>query len=112
TSPTGPWVLLHELAHGYHDREVGKEDKRAITEAYNSALEKGFYLHVLHTKRGRATRVKAYAATRMEEYFAETCEAYFGVNDFYPFLRAELQDYDPTICEIIQRVYHVDEEQE
>ena len=109
TRPTGPWVLLHELCHGYHDREVSREDFRAIEKAYKTALDKGLYLKVLHTRRGRGKYVKAYAATRMHEYFAETCEAYFGVNDFYPFLRAELQDYDPAICEIIERVYHVNE---
>ncbi|MDP6544907.1 MAG: hypothetical protein QGH60_13010 [Phycisphaerae bacterium] len=109
TRPTGPWVLLHELAHGYHDREVGPKDKRAIVEAYKNALAKGLYQKVLHTKRGRGKYVKAYAATRMAEYFSENTEAYFGVNDFYPFLKAELQDYDPAICEIIERVYHVNE---
>ena len=110
TRPTGPWVLLHELIHGYHDREVGEADKKAIAEAYKSALEKGLYQNVLHSKHRREVRVKAYAATRVEEYFAETCEAYFGVNDFYPFLRAELRDYDPAICEIIERVFYVEGE--
>ena len=109
TRPTGPWVLMHELAHGYHDREVSREDKKAIADAYNSALAKGLYQKVLHTKRGRGKYVRAYAATRMQEYFAENSEAYFGVNDFYPFVRAELRDYDPAICEIIERVYHVNE---
>jgi len=107
--PTGPWVLLHELAHGYHDRYVSDKDKKAIVQAYNSALKKGLYQKVLHTNRGRGKYVKAYAATRMHEYFSENSEAYFGVNDFYPFLRAELQDYDPEICRIIERVYHVNE---
>ena len=55
----------------------------------------------------RSTYIKAYAATRMEEYFAESCEAYFAVNDFYPFVRAELREYDPDIYKIIERVYHV-----
>ncbi len=109
TRPTGPWVLLHELTHGYHDREVGKADKQAIAKAYKSALAAGLYQKVLHSKRGRPALRKAYAATRMEEYFAENCEAYFGVNDFYPFLRAELLQYDPAICKIIERVYHVNE---
>ena len=107
TRPTGPWVLLHELSHGYHDREVSKADKKAIVEAYKSALAKGLYQKVLHTNRGRGKLIKAYAATRPQEYFAESSEAYFGVNDFYPFVRAELRDYDPAICEIIERVYHV-----
>ena len=109
TRPTGPWVLMHELAHGYHDREVSREDNKAIAEAYKSALAKGLYQKVLHTNRGRGKYVKAYAATRMQEYFAENTEACFGVNDFYPFVKAELQDYDPAICEIIERVYHVKE---
>ncbi len=111
TRPTGPWVLLHELMHGYHDREVGDEDNKAIVKAYKSALAKGLYQKVLHSKRGRGTHTKAYAATRMEEYFAETCEAYFGLNDFYPFVRAELREYDPAICEIIERVFHVNEKE-
>jgi len=109
TRPTGPWVLMHELTHGYHDREVGEKDKKAIDKAYKSALEKGLYQKVLHSKRGRGTHTKAYAATRREEYFAETCEAYFGVNDFYPFVRAELREYDPAIYAIIERVFHVNE---
>ena len=109
TSPTGPWVLLHELVHGYHDREVGPEDKKAVAEAYKKALADDLYLKVLHSKRRGETHVKAYAATRMEEYFAETSEAYFGVNDFYPFVKAELRQYDPAIHEIIERIYHVNE---
>ncbi|MCP4377792.1 MAG: zinc-dependent peptidase [bacterium] len=107
TSPTGPWVLLHELAHGYHDREVSKEDFAAISKAYKNALAKGLYQKVLHTNRGPGKYIKAYAATRMHEYFAECCEAYFGVNDFYPFVRVELQDYDPEIYKIIERVFQV-----
>ena len=111
TRPTGPWVLLHELIHGYHDREVGEEDRRAIVKAYNAALEKDLYQSVLHSKHSREPRIKAYAATRMEEYFAETSEAYFGVNDFYPFVKPELRDYDPTIYEIIERVFGVNEKE-
>jgi len=65
TRPTGPWVLLHELTHGYHDREVSEEDKKAIVKAYQSALQKGLYQQVLHSKRGRDTRIKAYAAERV-----------------------------------------------
>jgi hypothetical protein len=28
------------------------------------------------------------------EYFSECSEAYFGQNDFYPFVRAELKEFD------------------
>ena len=109
TRPTGPWVLLHELMHGYHDREVGEEDKKAIVKAYESAMAKGLYQKVLHRRGRRGGRTRAHAATRAEEYFAENCEAYFGVNDYYPFVRAELREYDPAIYEIIKRVFHVNE---
>ena len=30
------------------------------------------------------------------EYFAELSEAYFGTNDFYPFVRGELQTTRPA----------------
>jgi hypothetical protein len=32
----------------------------------------------------------------VDEYFAELSEAYFWVNDFYPFVRAELREHDPA----------------
>ncbi len=107
TSPTGPWVMLHELMHGYHDRFVDAEGKKLISAAYKAALEKGLYQKVLHTKRGRGTYIKAYGATRMEEYFAENCEAYFGLNDFYPFVRAQLKEYDREIFDVIEKLFEI-----
>jgi hypothetical protein len=38
---------------------------------------------------------RAYAITNVREFFAETCESYFGMNDFFPFVRSELQSHDP-----------------
>jgi len=35
--------------------------------------------------------------TNAKEYFAESTEAWFGVNDFYPFVRAELKQFDPEM---------------
>ena len=45
--------------------------------------------------------------TNPPEYFAESCEAYFGTNDFYPFVRAELQRHDPVMYELIERAWGV-----
>jgi len=34
--------------------------------------------------------------TNKKEYFSELTEAYFGRNDFYPFSRSDLKEYDPV----------------
>src|SRR5262249_12121814 len=86
-----PWMVLHELAHGYHDQVLGYDNKE-IRTAYERAKTDGSYDSVLHCD-GR--KVKAYALTNDKEYFAESSEAYFGQNDFYPFVRAELKQHDP-----------------
>jgi len=35
-----------------------------------------------------------YALNNPDECFAEGTESWFGVNDYYPFVRAELQAFD------------------
>jgi hypothetical protein len=49
--------------------------------------------------------VKAYATTNQMEYFAETTEAYFGSNDFFPFVRGELQVADPEGYALMVKVW-------
>lgn len=100
-----PWMVLHELAHGYHDRfvENGYENA-AIAEALKSAKAAGRYGEVDHV----AGRKRAhYAATNPMEFFAEGTEAYFGKNDFYPFDRAELRTYDPDALRLLEQVWGV-----
>lgn len=86
-----PMVILHELAHAYHDEILGFDDPRII-KAYKNAMAKGLYKDVMYYT---GSRVEAYAATNEKEYFAEATEAYFYRNDFYPFVAGELKDYDP-----------------
>jgi len=96
-----PWVILHELAHAYHDQVLGFDEPR-IKEAYEKYKKNG---------RGDKTllfngnRVKHYALTTPMEFFAEMTEAYFGVNDFFPFTRGELKDSEPEIYELIQHFW-------
>jgi hypothetical protein len=97
-----PWMVLHELAHAYHDRVLGF-DHAEILAAYAKAKEAGTYESVLRIS---GKREKAYAITRPQEYFAEACEAYFGTNDFYPFVRAELHEHDPALFEILKKVWN------
>lgn len=96
-----PYVVLHELAHSYHD-QVLSFDQPAIVAAFDDAEEKGIYEDVLlYTGR----KVRHYALSNHKEYFAESTEAYFGVNDFYPFVRAELKEHDPKMFNLLEKIW-------
>ena len=96
-----PMVILHELAHAYHDEILGFDEPR-IDAAYKAAMEQGLYQDVLYYT---GKRVKAYATTNRMEYFAEGVEAYFYRNDFYPFVRAELKEYDPVLHDLLVDIF-------
>ena len=96
-----PAVILHELAHAYHDQVLGFDEPR-IQEAYDKAMEAGIYDRVL-LYNGR--KVRHYAATDHKEYFAEGTEAYFYRNDFYPFVRAELKEHDPVLHDLLEDIW-------
>lgn len=96
-----PAVILHELAHSYHDQVLGFDEPR-IKAAYEHAMEAGIYDDVLDYK-GRT--VRHYGATNHKEYFAEGTEAYFYRNDFYPFVRAELQVHDPVLYKLLEDIW-------
>jgi putative heme-binding domain-containing protein len=105
-----PWFVLHELAHGYHDRELPKGFANPeIAGAYARARESGKYDRVeRHFGNGRPnTFEKAYAMTTPMEYFAEMTEAYFGRNDFFPFTRDELKTHDPDMFELLGKLWQV-----
>ena len=93
-----PYVVLHELAHSYHD-QVLSFDHPEIIAAYKASKEKGIYDKVL-VYNGR--KVRHYGMSNHKEYFAEATESYFGVNDFYPFVRAELKEHDPEMFRLMQ----------
>ncbi|MCH2178620.1 MAG: metallopeptidase [Mariniblastus sp.] len=96
-----PYVVLHELAHAYHDQVVGFNDA-AVRQAYQAARSSGRYNEVLlHT--GQIAR--HYGMNNPQEYFAESTEAYLGVNDFYPFVRAELKKHDPVMYQLMRETW-------
>ncbi len=100
-----PWVMLHELAHGYHDQFLeGGFRQSDILAAYHEAMEAGIYEEVLQTN-GRNGR--HYATTNQMEYFAEATEAFFGSNNYYPFVNAELREHDARIYEVVKQVWGV-----
>ena len=103
-----PWVMCHELVHGYDYMYLGEGrhySNARLKAAYERAKKSGTYESVL-CRYSPAT--KHYAMSNPMEYLAEDAEAYFGTNDFYPFVRAELREHDPQMCELLEDLFGVD----
>lgn len=96
-----PAVILHELAHAYHDQFLTFDHPETI-KAFNKAKKSGSYDRVMLFT---GQQVKHYAMTNHKEYFAEGTEAYFYRNDFYPFVRAELKKHDPELHDVMEAVW-------
>ncbi len=96
-----PWVVLHELAHAYHDQVLGFEEPR-IVKAYEEFKKSG---HGDRALLYDGTRVRHYGLTDQKEFFAEMTESYFGLDDFFPFNRAELMTAEPAIFELMQAIW-------
>lgn len=96
-----PWVILHELAHAFHDQQLSFEhpDIKAAQEAFK-ASGRGDAALLYNGK-----KVKHYGLTNQMEFFAEMTEAYFGSNDFYPFNRAELMESEPEIYALLRKIW-------
>ena len=92
-----PWVILHELAHAYHDQFLSFDEPR-VRDAYEKYKKSG---HGEKTLLFNGARVRHYALTDHKEFFAEMTESYFGSNDFFPFNRAELKEAEPHIVELM-----------
>jgi dipeptidyl-peptidase-4 len=101
-----PWFVLHELAHGFHDRVLGFDNEQIIA-AYQHAKNARLYDRVerYNGKRRPNTFERAYAMTNPREYFAESTEAFFGRNDFYPFTRRQLRKLDPQMFELLKKMW-------
>ena len=39
------------------------------------------------------------------EFFAELTEAYFGLNDYFPFKKSDLEQYDSVGYSMIEKVW-------
>jgi alpha-L-fucosidase 2 len=96
-----PWVILHELAHAYHDQVLGFEEPRII-KAYEDYKRSG---HGDRALLYDGSRVRHYGLTDQKEFFAEMTESYFGLDDFFPFNRAELMTAEPEIYELMQTIW-------
>jgi hypothetical protein len=100
-----PQMILHELAHAFHDRYAVKGfENILIRRAYATAVKSGDYRRVLYAQGGRK---RHYALTNDREYFAECTEAYFGKNDFYPFNRKQFKAFDRAGYRMVERIWKV-----
>jgi hypothetical protein len=103
-----PCFVLHELSHAYHDQVLGF-DRPEIIRAYKHAVESKSYDAVerhFGDPHHPNTIERAYAMTNYKEYFAESTEAFFGQNDFFPFTRDQLQQHDPEMYSLLQRLWN------
>jgi hypothetical protein len=96
-----PWVVLHELAHAYHDQVLGFDEPRILI-AYEEFKKSG---HGNATLLFNGQHTRHYGLTDHKEFFAEMTEAYFGMNDFFPFNRAELMTAEPQIYALMKSVW-------
>ena len=94
-------MILHELAHAYHDQVLGFDDAEVVA-AWKRFAASGRYDSVLHID-GKKRR--HYALTNQMEFFAEMTETYFGQNDFYPFNRAELRREEPAVYALLAKIW-------
>ncbi|HEV7281293.1 MAG TPA: metallopeptidase [Pirellulaceae bacterium] len=101
-------ILLHELAHAYHDQVLGFDESR-IRERFETAKEAGLYDSVLRTS-GKVER--HYALSNEKEFFAEMTEAFLAANDFYPFVRPELRRHDPETYDLLVEIWEKGEDVE
>ena len=105
-----PWVVFHELCHGYDHRYLRQPRRPGnllVKQAYDNAMKAGKYDSVL-CRYSKGT--KAYGANNPGEFFAENSEAFMGANDFYPFVRAELKEYDPDTYRALLIQWGIDAE--
>ena len=97
-----PWVILHELAHAFHDQKLSFDEPR-LKAAHESFKQNG---HGDATLLYNGKRVKHYGLTNQMEFFAEMTESFFGVNDFFPFNRAELQEAEPEVFQLLTDIWN------
>ena len=99
-----PWLMLHELAHAYHDRVLGFRHP-AVEATYQQAKRSGTYDSVRRFTGRKYIQDKAYAMSNAREYFAEGSEALFGRNDFFPFDKRELKEHDPDAYHLFTKLW-------
>lgn len=100
-NPNSGSVVLHELAHAYHDRVLGF-DHPEILAGYRAFSDSRQFDQVPHTS-GR-TKLH-YGLTDHKEFFAEMTETFFVGNDYFPFNHYQLFVEHRPSYELIARIW-------
>jgi hypothetical protein len=95
-------IVLHELAHAYHDRVLG-DDYAPIIATYKHAMARRLYHRVPYSVGGQGV---AYATTDPDEYFAELSLTYLAHNETFPYNRRDLVRYDPKGYDLVEKIWH------
>ena len=95
----GPGTVFHELAHAYHDRELGFENPRII-ELYEQAKAK-----VAGVRDGCPCDDVPFAFSYVEEFFATFSQAYLGGICFYPNNRNIIRLMHPEMLDFLNEVW-------
>jgi exonuclease III len=93
-----PAMVLHELAHAWHDQVLGFSNPH-VTRVFEEVRDAGRLHQVTYVRGGEQP---AYAANNAAEFFAEMSEAWWSTNDFYPFVRGELKRDFPEVAALME----------
>jgi len=96
-----PFAVLHELAHAYHDQVLGFDNPEIMKVWKDFCADKKHQSVLRYSGRMEPH----YGLTDQKEFFAEMTESYFGTNDFYPFVRAELQRDEPEAFALMKKIW-------
>ena len=94
-----PSLVLHELAHVYHDRKLSWHDSR-IERMY-----KKFKATMPSAKDRCGRSFKAYALENHHEFFATFTESYFGKTCTYPHNRETIQKRHPEMYAFLTKTW-------
>lgn len=101
-----PNMLLHELAHLYHQTKLTVNYEPIFTAFVNGRDSQIYDFVAYHTGNGNIIEgVASPAKGDQLNYFAELTEAYFGENDYFPFDRDDLAEHDPTGFQLLESIW-------
>lgn len=93
-----PAMVLHELAHAWHDQVLGFSNPH-VTRVFEEVRDAGRLHRVSYVRGGEQP---AYAANNAAEFFAEMSEAWWSTNDFFPFVRGEVMRDFPEVASLME----------
>jgi len=103
-NPNHGSVMLHELAHAYHDQVLGF-DHPEILKAYQKFCDSRKFDRTASTG-GREK--PHYGLTDHKEYFAEMTETFFTGNNYFPFTHYQLYHEHRPSYELMQSIWGTD----